>query len=136
MDAKVNLADSLERFDDVWGPRIVAELNDYKVQVVKVRGEFVWHRHADTDELFFVLSGQMEIQLRGRIVCLGPGELFVVARGEEHCPRSEAGAEILLIEPMGTVNTGDAGGPLTAVERRIGDTTEDALTPRRLRRGG
>ncbi len=115
----MNLAEGLALFDEAWSPRIVAERNNYKVQVVKVRGEFVWHRHDDTEQLFLVLSGRLEIQLRDRTLFLAPGELFVVARGEEHRPRSDKGAEILLIEPAGTVNTGDAGDPLTAPERRI-----------------
>jgi mannose-6-phosphate isomerase-like protein (cupin superfamily) len=95
-------------------------MNDYKLQVAKTRGEFVWHTHADTDDFFFVVKGELTIQLRDRDVVLGPGELFVVPAGVEHCPKSDAGAEILLIEKAGTVNTGDApAGELTAEERTL-----------------
>ncbi|MGH2987054.1 MAG: cupin domain-containing protein, partial [Solirubrobacterales bacterium] len=87
---------------------------------VKARGEFVWHKHDDTDDFFLVLAGRLVIQLRGREdVELGPGELFVVPRGLEHCPRADEEAHVLLIEPIGTPNTGDAGGELTAAEERI-----------------
>jgi mannose-6-phosphate isomerase-like protein (cupin superfamily) len=119
MDDKVNLAEKLARLDGPFQPGIVGYLNDYKLAVVKAQGEFVWHKHDDTDDFFFVLSGQLTIQLRDRDVELGPGELFVVPRGVEHCPRADEEAHVLLIEPMGTVNTGDAGGELTAPERMI-----------------
>lgn len=116
---KVNLESCLATFSEHFSPRIVADLNDYKIQVVKARGEFVWHAHADTDDFFLVLKGRLTIQLRDRDVELAEGELFVVPRGVEHCPRADEEAEILLIEPAGTPNTGDAGGELTAPERRI-----------------
>jgi mannose-6-phosphate isomerase-like protein (cupin superfamily) len=119
MDDKVNLAEKLARLDGPFQPGIVGYLNDYKLAVVKAQGEFVWHKHDDTDDFFFVLSGQLTIQLRDRDVELGPGELFVVPRGVEHCPRADQEAHVLLIEPAGTVNTGDAGGSLTAPERTI-----------------
>ncbi|WP_411141719.1 cupin domain-containing protein [Streptomyces sp. x-80] len=111
--ASVNLAEKLALFSDHWGPRKIAALNDYEVKVVKVQGEFVWHTHEDTDELFLVISGRLTIQLRDGDVVLEPGELFVVPRGVEHCPRAAEETAILLLEPAGVVNTGDAGGPLT-----------------------
>jgi mannose-6-phosphate isomerase-like protein (cupin superfamily) len=114
--AKVNLAQALAGVDRRFAPRTVARLNDYKVAVVKARGEFVWHSHAETDDFFLVVKGRLTIQLRDRDVQLEEGELFVVPRGVEHCPRADDEAQILLIEPVGTVNTGDAGGPLTAAE--------------------
>ena len=114
VDAKANLEQELAAIDRRFAPRTVARLNDYKVQVVKARGEFVWHSHAETDDFFLVVKGRLTIQLRDRDVHLEQGELFVVPRGVEHCPRADAEAHILLIEPVGTVNTGDAGGPLTA----------------------
>lgn len=119
MPDKVNLAQKLESFSEHFSPRIVAELNDYKIEVVKAKGEFVWHTHPDTDDFFLVLAGHLTIQLRDRDVELGPGELFVVPRGVEHCPKASEEAHILLIEPKGTPNTGDAGGDLTAIEQRI-----------------
>src|SRR5436190_21961774 len=117
MDDKVNLAEACARLDAPFRPLIVADYNDNKVTVAKTEGEFVWHQHDDTDDFFLVLSGELTIQLRDRDVVLGPGELFVVPRGVEHCPRSDRGAELLLIEPFGTVNTGDAEqSDLTAPE--------------------
>ena len=116
---KVNLAEALAGIDEAYDPRIVARLNDYKVMVVKPRGEFVWHKHDDTDDFFLVLAGRLTIQLRDRDIELGPGELYVVERGIEHCPRADEETHVLLIEPSGTVNTGDAGGELTAPERTI-----------------
>ncbi len=119
MDHAINLAEKLALFDERWNPRTVGYLNDYKILVVKVGGEFVWHSHPDTDDFFLVLKGKVTIQLRDRDVELNEGELFVVPRGVEHCPRADEEAHLLLIEPTGTPNTGDAGGPLTAKEREI-----------------
>jgi mannose-6-phosphate isomerase-like protein (cupin superfamily) len=119
MDDKVNLADKLAQLDEPYVPGIVGYLNDYKLVVVKVRGEFVWHKHDDTDDFFLVLKGHLTIQLRDRDVALGEGEMFVVPRGVEHCPKADEEAHVLLIEPRGTVNTGDAGGELTAEEVEI-----------------
>jgi mannose-6-phosphate isomerase-like protein (cupin superfamily) len=108
MQDKIDLTAALASFDEAYQPRIVGYYNDSKIQVAKTRGEFVWHSHPDTDDFFLVLSGRLTIQLRDRDVELGPGELFVVPRGVEHCPRADEGAEILLIEPRGTPNTGDS----------------------------
>jgi mannose-6-phosphate isomerase-like protein (cupin superfamily) len=113
VEDKVNLIEKLATFADHWQPRIVAMLNDYKVIVVKVKGEFVWHKHDETDDFFLVLKGHLTIQLRDRDIELDEGEVFVVPRGVEHCPRAEEEAWLLLIEPLETVNTGDAGGGLT-----------------------
>jgi mannose-6-phosphate isomerase-like protein (cupin superfamily) len=114
VDNKINLAEKLATFDDRWSPKIIAQLNDYDVQVVKVKGEFVWHKHDETDDLFLVLVGHLTIQLRDRNVELDEGELFVVPRGVEHCPKADREAHVLLIEPAGTPNTGDADGRLAA----------------------
>jgi mannose-6-phosphate isomerase-like protein (cupin superfamily) len=119
MDDKVNLADKLAVLDAPWQPGIVGTFNDNKLVVVKVQDEFVWHQHDETEDFFLVLSGRLTIQLRDRDVELGPGELYVVPRGVEHCPRADEETHVLLIEPLGTVNTGDAGGALTAPERTI-----------------
>ena len=112
---KVDLAGALARFDEPFSPRIVARYNGNKVLLAKAKGEFVWHSHSDTDDLFLVLEGRLTIQLRDRDVELGPGELYVVPRGVEHCPRSDKGASVLVIEPEGTPNTGD---PATAASER------------------
>jgi len=113
LEDKVSLVETLAGIDDHWKPRIVAMLNDYKVIVVKVQGEFVWHKHDETDDLFLVLKGHLTIQLRDRDIELDEGELFVVPRGVEHCPKADREAHVLLVEPEETVNTGDAGGALT-----------------------
>jgi mannose-6-phosphate isomerase-like protein (cupin superfamily) len=105
---KIDLAAALASFDEAFQPRIVGDYNESKIMVGKVRGEFVWHSHPDTDDFFLVLAGRLTIQLRDRDVELGPGELFVVPAGVEHCPRADDEAHILLIEPRGTPNTGDA----------------------------
>jgi mannose-6-phosphate isomerase-like protein (cupin superfamily) len=119
MDDKVNLAQKIGRLDQHYSPGIVGYLNDYKLVVVRVLGEFVWHKHDDTDDFFLVLKGRLTIQLHDRDVELEEGELFVVPRGVEHCPKAEEEAHVLLIEPRGTVNIGDAGGELTAAEVEI-----------------
>jgi len=110
----VNLKDKLATFSEHWSPRIVADFNGHDVMVVKVKGEFNWHSHPDTDDFFLVLKGQVTIKLRDKDVRLGEGELFVVPKGVEHCPIAADEAEILLIEPHGTPNTGDQ---LTAVTK-------------------
>jgi mannose-6-phosphate isomerase-like protein (cupin superfamily) len=112
---KVDLAAALASFDEPWSPRIVARYNGNKVFLAKAKGEFVWHSHDETDDLFLVVEGRLTIQLHDGDVELGPGELYVVPRGVEHCPRSDDGASILLIEPDGTPNTGD---PATAAPER------------------
>ena len=98
----------------------MAKINDYEVKVVRIQGEFVWHQHDDTDELFLVLDGELTIALRDRDVVLRPGELFVVPRGVEHCPRAAGEVRAVLLEPVGVVNTGNAGGPLTAGYSELG----------------
>jgi mannose-6-phosphate isomerase-like protein (cupin superfamily) len=119
MTEKVNLAQKLGLFDEYWQPKIVARINDNDIRIVKVKGEFVWHKHDDTDDFFLVLQGHLTIQLRDRNVELDEGELFVVPRGVEHCPRADEEASVLLIEPAGTINTGDAGGPMTTEAQSI-----------------
>jgi mannose-6-phosphate isomerase-like protein (cupin superfamily) len=114
----VNLDAKFAKFADQWSPKIIAQLNELHVKAVKIRGEFIWHRHAETDELFFVHKGTLTIYLRDgggeRAVRIGPGEMFVVPKGVEHKPEASQECEMLLIEPAGTPNTGDAGGPRTA----------------------
>jgi mannose-6-phosphate isomerase-like protein (cupin superfamily) len=119
MDA-VNIEAMLGRFSEHWQPKRIARVNDYDVRIVKLQGEFTWHQHADTDEFFLVISGELTIQLRDRDVVLAPGELFVVPRGVEHCPRADTETAVLLLEPGDVVNTGDAGGDLTAEVQTLG----------------
>jgi mannose-6-phosphate isomerase-like protein (cupin superfamily) len=110
----INLSEKLALFAEHWSPRVVAELNDYQFKLVKLQGEFVWHDHQDTDEAFLVIDGEMEIGFRDRTVTLRQGELFVVPKGVEHITRAVRECHALIIEPRGVVNTGDAGGGLTA----------------------
>jgi len=119
MEEKINLAEKLALVNEYWSPAIVGRLNDYKIQVVKVKGEFTWHMHAGTDEFFLVLDGELAIRLRDREVRLNAGEVFVVPRGVEHCPFAETDCQLLVIEPSGTVNTGEAGGDLTVRSARF-----------------
>jgi len=114
MNDVINLAQKLSLFDERWSPKTIARLNDYEIKVAKLEGDFIWHAHDDTDELFIVLQGQLTIQLRDRDLMLSEGELFVVPRGVEHCPHTDGEVKVLLIEPVGVVNTGDAESSLTA----------------------
>ena len=115
----VNLGAKLATFSERWQPRTIGQFNGHDLMVVKAQGEFVWHKHDDTDDFFLVLGGKLTIQLRDRNIELGPGELYVVPRGVEHCPKADVETHVLLIEPKGTRNTGDAGGPMTAKKERI-----------------
>jgi mannose-6-phosphate isomerase-like protein (cupin superfamily) len=107
INGKINLATKLRTFSEFWSPRTVAQFNNFDVMVVKVMGEFVWHKHDETDDFFLVLKGTLDIQMRDRVVTLGPGEMYIVPKGIEHCPRATEEVHLLLIEPTGTPNTGD-----------------------------
>lgn len=110
----INFAEKLARFSEHWSPRVIAEMNDYQFKLAKLQGDFVWHKHDDTDEVFVVIHGTLRIDFRDGEAVLGPGEMIVVPRGVEHRPHSDAECRVLLVEPRGVVNTGDAGGALTA----------------------
>jgi len=115
MDYKsIEFSDKLAKFTEHWSPKIIAQMNDYHFKVAKVQGEFVWHDHPQTDEVFIVLKGQLRIQFRDGAVTLNEGEMFVVPKGKEHKPVAEQECHILLVEPMGTVNTGDVVNEKTA----------------------
>ena len=116
MTGKISLADKLATFGDHWSPRTVATFNDCDVMVVKVKGEFTWHKHDDTDDFFLVLRGVLDIELRDHTVTLGPGGMYVVPKGVEHRPVALEEVHLLLIEPTGTPNTGDAA---TAAARKV-----------------
>jgi mannose-6-phosphate isomerase-like protein (cupin superfamily) len=113
---KVNLAEKFALFDEPWSPKIVGELNDAYVKVVKLEGEFVWHHHDDEDELFWVVSGRLRMELRDGDVILGPGELLVVPKGVEHRPVAEGETHVVLIEPKTTLNTGNVRNERTVQE--------------------
>ncbi|WP_337057666.1 cupin domain-containing protein [Pseudomonas sp. USHLN015] len=110
----INLLQKTSLFSEQWNPKVVAEMNDYQFKVVRIEGDFIWHAHADTDEAFLVLEGQLRIDLRDGAVLLGPGELYVVPKGVEHKPYAEREVKMMLIEPRGVLNTGEEGGDRTA----------------------
>lgn len=110
----INFAERLATFSDLWSPKIVAQMNEDHFKLVKLKGEFVWHAHADTDEAFIILEGTIRIAFRDGCVDLKPGEMIVVPKGVEHKPIADSECHVLIIERFGTVNTGDAGGELTA----------------------
>jgi mannose-6-phosphate isomerase-like protein (cupin superfamily) len=112
----INLQSKLSRFSEHWSPRIVAKLNDYHFKLVKIKGEFIWHSHPETDEAFLVLDGTMEIEFRDGKVELHPNEMFVVPKGVEHKPVAKEECRLMLFEPAGTVNTGDTPGERTATD--------------------
>ena len=114
----MNLREKVVRFDEYWSPKNTAEMNDYHVKLAKLKGELVWHTHEETDELFLVVKGSLRIRLRDREVRLDEGELFVVPRGVEHLPVAEDEVHVLLLEPRGTVNTGDERGERTVLEEQ------------------
>ena len=111
---KINLEDKLSKFSEHWSPKVIAEMNDYQFKLVRIEGEFVWHDHPDTDEVFIVIEGTMQIEFEDRTIELREGEMLVVPKGVRHKPYAEAECKVMLVEPRGVVNTGDAEGDLTA----------------------
>jgi mannose-6-phosphate isomerase-like protein (cupin superfamily) len=112
--SSINLSEKLHLFTDLWAPKVIAELNDYQVKLAKLHGEFVWHQHDDTDELFLCISGELKIALHDSVVSLNEGELFVVPKGVEHKPIADEECHVLIIEPKDVINTGDTQSALTA----------------------
>ena len=110
----LNFEEKFSRFSKLWSPRVIAEMNDYQFKLVKVQGEFVWHDHPETDEVFIVINGVLDIEFRDGKVTLESGEMFVIPKGVEHRPVAKNECKIMLVEPKGVVNTGDAGGQWTA----------------------
>ena len=111
---KINLKEKFSMFSKYWSPRVVAEMNDYQFKLVKIKGEFVWHEHKDTDEVFIVIEGSMSIEFQDGIVELSEGEMFVIPKGVEHKTFAESECKIMLVEPKGVINTGETGGEMTA----------------------
>ena len=110
----ININDKLNKFSDLWSPRVIAEMNDYQFKLAKVKGEFVWHSHNETDETFIVLDGELLIEFRDKKIKLNKGELYIVPKGVEHKPYAENECHIMLIEPKGIINTGDKSTKLTS----------------------
>ena len=115
MNNPINFLEKFSKFEDHWSPKVIAEMNDYQFKLVKIKGEFVTHNHEDTDEVFIVIEGSMKIYYEDRVIELKSGEMVVVKKGEKHRPYAEEECKIMLVEPIGTVNTGDVGGELTAL---------------------
>jgi len=111
---KVNFQDKLAKFSEHWTPKVIAEMNDYQFKLVKIQGEFVWHNHSDTDEVFIVIEGSMKIEFDEETVELNEGEMYVVPKGVQHKPYAENECKVMLVEPKGVVNTGKSDGELTA----------------------
>ena len=112
--AKVNIGEKLSLIDEFWTPKVIAEMNDYQFKLAKMKGDFVWHNHVDTDEVFIVVKGSMCIEMKHETVTLNEGEMYVVPKGVMHKPYATEECHVLLVEPQGVVNTGDAEGQLTA----------------------
>lgn len=110
---KVNVAEKLSLFEEYWDPKIVGELNGQHVKLAKIKGEFVWHKHDEEDEMFFVMEGKFKMEFRDKSIELNKGEFLIVPKGTEHKPVADEEASIMLIEPIGTLNTGDTKGHLT-----------------------
>ena len=110
----ININDKLNKFSDLWSPKVIAEMNDYQFKLAKVKGEFVWHSHKETDETFIVLNGELFIEFRDKKIKLNKGELYIVPKGVEHKPYAENECHIMLIEPKGIINTGDKSTKLTS----------------------
>jgi mannose-6-phosphate isomerase-like protein (cupin superfamily) len=111
---KINLQSKLTKFRDRWSPKVIAEMNDYQFKLVKIKDDFIWHSHEDTDEVFIVLEGTMYIEFDNEIVKLSEGELLVVPKGTRHKPYAHEEAKIMLVEPRGVINTGDINSDLTS----------------------
>ena len=112
--SKVNFRDKLSKFSDQWTPKVIAEMNDYQFKLVKIEGDFVWHEHDDTDEAFIVIEGSMRIEFEDGSVELEEGEMYVVPKGVRHKPCADSECKVMLVEPRGVVNTGDADCDMTA----------------------
>lgn len=110
----INLSEKLSKFTDHWSPKVIGEMNDYQFKLVKIQGDFVWHNHKDTDEVFIVLDGEMVIAFRDGEVKLSKGEMYIVPKGVEHKPYAEKECHVMIVEPRGVVNTGETKGKLTA----------------------
>ena len=110
---KINIQEKFQKFSEHWSPKVIAEMNDYQFKLAKVKGEFIWHEHKETDEVFIVIDGRMQIEFREEIIELETGDMYVVPKGVEHKPYAEEECNIMLVEPRGVVNTGDKTNDMT-----------------------
>ena len=113
---KINFKSKFDKFNDHWSPKVIAEMNDYQFKLVKIKDDFVWHEHNDTDEVFIVISGVIWIEFKDETIQINTGEMIVVPRGTKHRPYATEEAQIMLVEPKGVVNTGDIESDLTALD--------------------
>tara|TARA_B110000438_G_scaffold25577_1_gene23999 strand:- start:2038 stop:2397 length:360 start_codon:yes stop_codon:yes gene_type:complete len=113
---KINFKSKFEKFNDLWSPKVIAEMNDYQLKLVKIKDDFVWHEHNDTDEVFIVISGVIWIEFKDETIQINTGEMIVVPKGTKHRPYATEEAQIMLVEPKGVVNTGDIESDLTALD--------------------
>ena len=111
---KINLKSKFNKFNDLWSPKVIAEMNDYQFKLVKIKNDFVWHKHDDTDEVFIVVEGKIHIEFEDKTIEINEGEMIVVPKGTKHKPYASEEAKIMLVEPSGVINTGDNEGHLTA----------------------
>jgi len=111
---KINLKSKFNKFNDLWSPKVIAEMNDYQFKLVKIKNDFVWHKHHDTDEVFIVVEGTIHIEFEDKTIEVNEGEMIVVPKGTKHKPYASEEAKIMLVEPSGVINTGDNEGHLTA----------------------
>ena len=111
---KINIKEKMSKFSDYWSPKVIAEMNDYQFKLVKIKDDFDWHSHKDTDEVFIVINGNMRIDFRDQSVELSKGEMLVVPKGVDHKPYSDEECEVMIVEPRGVVNTGDVNSKMTA----------------------
>ena len=111
---KINLKSKFNKFNDRWSPKVIAEMNDYQFKLVKIKNDFVWHKHDDTDEVFIVVEGTIHIEFEDKTIEVNEGEMIVVPKGTKHKPYASEEAKIMLVEPSGVINTGDNQGHLTA----------------------
>jgi len=118
MKESINFKTKFDKFSDLWAPKVIAEMNDYQFKLVRIKGDFVSHRHAHTDEVFIVLEGKMNIEFEDEVVEIKAGEMLVVPKEEKHKPFAKEECKIMLVEPTGVVNTGDTGGKLTAPDNQ------------------
>tara|TARA_B100000427_G_scaffold174284_1_gene144824 strand:- start:1321 stop:1686 length:366 start_codon:yes stop_codon:yes gene_type:complete len=110
---KINIKQKFSKLSEYWSPKVLAEMNDYQFKIAKIKGEFIWHNHKETDEVFIIIEGDMKIEFHDRVLDLSEGDLYVVSKGEEHRPSAEKECKIMLVEPKGTRNTGNKKNTLT-----------------------
>ena len=132
MTTKINLKSKFDKFHEQWSPKIIAEMNDYQFKLVKIKNDFIWHQHEDTDEVFIVIEGKIGIEFEHETIEINEGEMIVVPKGKKHRPFAKKEAKIMLIEPRGVVNTGNIESEITAPTKNFGGRTENCKREGRI----